>query len=162
VPDTVEGLAELLVSYGMAGPGTVLPCTSEEVEEVRRAQGVERLPAQYTEFLLTMGRRAGELLRGTDFFYPGVVEFARDMREMIVENAAGHLVRPGSVFVGMHQGYQLFWLEPGDPSGPLYWYNEGEETPRRTWPTLLDSLAWHAGWQKQIRERIRNGTTGDT
>jgi hypothetical protein len=78
---------------------------------------------------------------------------AEEMRELVVENNVEHLVRPGSVFVGMHQGYQLYWLEPGDPSGLLYWYQEGEQEPCRTWPTLLDFLVHRLEEQRQIMDR---------
>ena len=63
------------------------------------------------------------------------------------------LIKPNSVLVGMHQGAELYWLEQGDPSGPLYWYQEGADAPREVWPTLLDGLVWNAQNQVRIRER---------
>jgi hypothetical protein len=54
---------------------------------------------------------------------------------------------------GMHQGYELYWLTPGEPSGTVYMYVEEETQPRGTWPTLLDYLVHYAGQQKQTRDR---------
>ena len=51
-------------------------CTDEEIEALRIAQGVERLPALYVEFMRQMGRADGGL--GTffeaDFSYAAVVK----------------------------------------------------------------------------------------
>ena len=151
MPETMTELVDLLVSYELATPATILSCSPDQVEEIRVAQGVDRLLPQYEEFLLTMGRRAGDLLLGTDFFSPFVVELIDEMRELLADNLVEHLVRPGSVLVGMHQGYELYWLEPGDPSGPLYYYTEGKDAPIRDWPTLLDFLVWQAGEQRRLR-----------
>ena len=151
-PETMAGLVEYLFSIGLATPDTIRPCGPEEVDEIRRVQGVP-LPAQYEDFLLTMGRRGGDLLRGTDFFYPGVIKYFDEVREFIDETGISHLIRPNSVLVGMHQGAELYWLEQGDPSGPLYWYQEGAEAPREVWPTLLDGLVWNAQNQVRIREK---------
>lgn len=149
VPETMADLVELLGLYGMATSATIKPCTAKEIEDIRAAQRVARLPAQYEEFLRTMGKRAGELLLGTDFFYPFVVELAGEMRELVSDNGIEHLIRPGSVLVGMHQGYELYWLEPGNPSGRLFHYTEGRDAPIGVWPTLLDFLVAQAEDQKR-------------
>ena len=161
--ETMRDLVDHLLSVGLATPDTIKPCSPAEVEEVRQAQRVDRLPTQYEEFLLTAGRRAGDLLRGTDFFYPAIVRLADEMRELLVENKVTHLMRPGSVIVGMHGGYQLYWVEPGDPSGTTYFYAEGEETPQQSWPTLLDCLVFEANEQIRIREqyKVYNKETGE-
>lgn len=151
--ESMQDLVEHLALTGMASDETVVPCTPDEVDEIRQAQGVEQLPEQYEQFLLTMGRRAGDLLRGTTFFYPGLVELAEEMPQLLEENDATGLAREGSVFVGMHQGYQLYWLEPGDPSGQLCWYEEGEDAIGQSWPSLLDFLVARAEEERRIKEK---------
>ncbi|WAL63062.1 hypothetical protein ORV05_18660 [Amycolatopsis cynarae] len=152
MPETMEELAARLVSLGWATRKTLVGCSPEEVDEVRRVQQVERLPSQYEQFLLTMGKRAGVFLRGSSFFYREIVEIADEVSDFLEESNVTHLMSPGSVFVGMHQGYELYWLEPGQPSGRLNFHLEGEEVIRRSWPTLLDFLAGKVEEEKQIIE----------
>jgi hypothetical protein len=149
---TMDELVEHLISVGLATPDTVVGCSPEEVEEVRQTQGADRLPPQYEQFLRTMGRRAGDLLRGTTFFYPGIVELADEMRELVVENTVTHLVKPGSVLIGMHQGVELYWMEP---SGATYECGEIGPNPTHSWPSLLDCLIHEAETQQRTREEIR-------
>ncbi|TDD36896.1 hypothetical protein E1288_41240 [Saccharopolyspora elongata] len=146
-------MASLLISSNMATPENIVPCTPREVEEVHEATGVEQLPKQYEDFLLTMGRRAGHLLHGTDFFYPSIVELADEMRELLEECGVTHLVQPGSVLLGMHQGGELYWMEPGEPSGAVFLYIENDDSPRRNWPSLRDFLITQTKEEQAIREK---------
>lgn len=148
MPHTMSLLVSTLLDSGIATADTIQGCMPAEVAEVRADQGVERLPAQYEEFLLTAGRQAGDLLRGTDFFYPTVLGLAGDGRELLDENDAGGLLPEGAVVVGMHQGYELYWLAP---SGELSWYKEGATAVHRTWSSLLDFLVDETETQAVVR-----------
>jgi hypothetical protein len=134
---TMAEFAERIVKGGMARPDTIVPCAPEEVEEIRADQGVPELPRQYQEFLLVMGRQAGDFLKGTDFFYPTVLGLGQDGRELLEENHALGLLVLGSVIIGMHQGYELYWIEP---AGRVHWYKEGSQSVYQSWPTLLELL----------------------
>jgi hypothetical protein len=46
-----------------------------------------------------MGRQAGRLLRGTDFFDPSVLGVPNDGRRLLDENHAGHLLPAGALVV---------------------------------------------------------------
>jgi hypothetical protein len=156
-PRSIAEFADYLISLGMATPDTIVGCSAEHISEIRRVQDVD-LPAQYEQFLLAMGQEAGALLVGTDFFYPfftGIPVFVEGACELLAENNAARMVRPGSVFIGLHQGVELYWLEQGDPSGPAHWYQDGAGAPKMSWPTLLDFLVWQADHQHQIRSEIR-------
>ncbi|SDE01148.1 SMI1/KNR4 family protein [Actinokineospora iranica] len=132
----MNDLAGLLVELGLACQDTIVGCTAAEIEQVRADQG-GALPEQYEQFLAVMGRSAGELLRGTDFFYPSILGLPTDGRELLVENDATGLLGDGSTIIGMHQGYELYWL---DSAGTLFWYKEGNKTTHRDWPSLLAFL----------------------
>jgi hypothetical protein len=146
--DTAARLADTLVEYGLATPDTIRPCTPAEVAEVGADHGVPKLPAQYDEFLRVMGRRAGDLLRGTDFFYPDILGLDQDGKDLLQENDASQLLPAGALVIGMHQGYELYWLSA---SGEVSWYKEGQEDVHRTWPTLLTFLASQAEAQLEAR-----------
>lgn len=146
--DTVARLADRLVEYGLASPDTIRPATVAEVAEVTADHGVPKLPAQYDEFLRVMGRQAGDLLRGTDFFYPAVLGLDGDGKDLLAENDASHLMPAGALVIGMHQGYELYWLSA---AGEVSWYKEGDQNVHRTWPTLLTFLSSQAEAQVQAR-----------
>ncbi|MCA1195765.1 hypothetical protein [Saccharopolyspora sp. 6V] len=152
-PDSMAELVADLVDRGLAARDTIEPCYRDEVEEIRAVKGAEHLPAQYEEFLLIMGRRAGELLRGSDFFYPSVVELDGEMRELLEECNASHLAPAGSIYIGMHQGGSLYWMAPGDPSGVVSEYIEFQEKPSRNWPSLLEFLSDAADEQLRTKEK---------
>ncbi|SFP32526.1 hypothetical protein SAMN05421810_102264 [Amycolatopsis arida] len=155
MPDTVDDVVEHLVSLGLAAREDLVPCSATEIEEIRAVQRVPALPGQYVDFLRTMGRSAGRFLRGSDFFYPQLVELVEEARDLLAENDVAHLMLPGSVVVGLHQGYQVYWMEPGEPSGRVHWYDEGEESVTRSWPSLVDFLVAQADEQKRVIDTYR-------
>jgi hypothetical protein len=152
--ETIDDFAEQLISLGLATPDTIVPCSPDEVAEVLEAQHLDQLPEQYERFLLTMGRQAGELLRGTTVFYPAIVELVDEMCELVQDNNVTHLVKAGSVLAGMHQGYQLYWIEPGQPSGPVRMYVEGEKSVHESWPTWLDFLGTELERHQSIARKL--------
>ncbi|MDQ3785685.1 MAG: hypothetical protein M3422_00390 [Actinomycetota bacterium] len=135
----MRDLAASLIETGLAAEESIVGCTPEEVAEFRRVRGVAELPAQYEDFLTVMGRQAGDLLRGTDFFYPVILEVGEWGQEVFDENNMDHVYAPGSLVLGTHQGYIVYWMEPGQPSGPVRRYMETEESTQ-SWPSLLEFL----------------------
>ncbi|GAB3447147.1 SMI1/KNR4 family protein [Actinophytocola sediminis] len=151
--ESMRALADALVEVGLATEGSVLGCTPAQLSEFRQARGIAELPAQYAEFLTVMGREAGELLRGTDFFYPAILNVGEWGQEIVDENGIERLVAPGSLTLGTHQGYVLYWMEPGQPSGPVHRYVEGAEAIAQTWPSLLDFLVAEQARVRQVLGR---------
>jgi hypothetical protein len=141
---TIDDIVKYLAEHGLAGREDLVPCTLEEIEEIRTAQELDRLPPQYESFLRIMGRKAGSLLRGTSIFYPSMVKYLDEMREFPEENEFADLVVPGSVLLGMHQGYVLYWLEPGDLSGATHAREELPDPDAQRWPTFFDFLRHEA------------------
>jgi hypothetical protein len=147
---TMAQFAGTLVKCGLASTDTIRPCTPAEVAEVTVDHGLTNLPAQYDEFLRIMGRQAGDLLRGTDFFYPGILGLDRAGRELLEENRASHLLPPDALVIGMHQGYQLYWMSP---SGEVSFYTEGQQDLVGRWPTLLACLVFYRDAYLEARRR---------
>ena len=111
--------------------------TNNEIREIQADQGVETLPAYYWEFLRRMGRCAGKLLIGTDAFYPALLGMKRDVLELLRENAASQLIDDKAVVIGMHQGYQAYWLETAHEDNPqVYLYQEGCSGFLKNWPSF--------------------------
>ncbi|MEU6642423.1 hypothetical protein ABZ863_07715 [Saccharomonospora sp. NPDC046836] len=138
---TMDQLSQRMIVSGVATSETIIGCTPGEVAELRADHRVERLPEQYEQFLLAMGKQSGRLLRGTDIFYPHNFRLDDDGRELLAENDVLHLLSGGSIIIGMHQGAELYWLEPGEPEWALNWYQEPDRTVHKRWPNLLEFLS---------------------
>lgn len=111
-----------------------------EITEICTDQDLASLPLYYEEFLFRMGRGAGQLLVGTDAFYPSILGAKEDARNLLSENSASHLMRESAVVFAIHQGYQLYWLESLDDDPPVAFYEEGDIELRRRWETFSSFL----------------------
>lgn len=145
----VDQFADHLIACGLASPETLIGCTAAEVDELRASQHLDALPVQYEEFLLRMGKRAGDLLRGTDLRQPMMVELADELAELVGE--LGLVLAPGSAIVANHGGYQLYWTEP---DGTTHLGEEHKDNPTHTWPSLVDCLRWEADRLLEAREYL--------
>jgi hypothetical protein len=111
--------------------------TDGEIREIQADQGLGSLPAYYREFLRRMGRCAGQFLIGTDAFYPALLGIKADVLELLRENAVSHLIGDDAVVIGMHQGYQAYWLETASEDDPaVYLYQEGETGISKKWASF--------------------------
>lgn len=111
--------------------------TDDEIREIQTDQGLESLPVCYQEFLRCMGRCAGHLLIGTDVFYPALLGIKADVLDLLRENAVSNLIGDDAVVIGMHQGYQAYWLETASGDDPaVYLYQEGETGISKKWASF--------------------------
>lgn len=107
--------AMLPKGWGMVG------CSSVEIESMQRQLGVV-LPRTYVRFLEFAGKKAGQLLHGSDFLYDELIDLQEAASELLAENNQPRLQNDAFVFA-MHQGYSfLFFLtsEGDDPAVRRY------------------------------------------
>jgi hypothetical protein len=145
-PDLISFIEETRCGQPVQG------LTDNEMQEIQIDQGLEALPACYREFLRRMGRCAGQLLIGTDAFHPALLGIRADALELLRENGVSHLIGGDAVVIGMHQGYQAYWLETASEDDPaVYLYQEGDTGTRKRWTSfsafLLDQFKQeHPRW----------------
>lgn len=99
-------------------------CSEKDVAKIEEFFKIE-LPAFYKEFLLIMGKSAGQFMRGNSVFYNEIFDLREGSIELLSENDFKEL--PENTFVfWMHQGYQFafFYLDQGE-NPPIYFYYEG-------------------------------------
>ena len=94
-----------------------------------------RLPGEYRDFLSIAGKGAGKLFRGTDIFYPRVLQLQLEAQELLAENDLASLLPKGAVVFCMHQGYELNFFVPTSDDPPVFQFVEGQ-------PEAV--VAWHA------------------
>ena len=83
----MQHLEELLLRRQLASRDDFRGCSFEEVRELESRFTVT-LPAVYKEFLLRMGRGAGAFMKGSDVFYPELLQVRRYAEELLREVGA--------------------------------------------------------------------------
>ncbi len=117
---TIKLLSEILRSRG----NKLSPCNARDIENIEQKLKV-KLPEEYLEFLLTMGRGAGKFMLGSDVFIDELLTLKEGALEIIDENNLPPL--PPNAFVfWMHQGYQFAFFEINEKNQlDIYFFSEG-------------------------------------
>jgi hypothetical protein len=141
----VKSLLDGLVTSGALRPDDLIGCSPEEIEQVRLDQRVSCLPDEYVCFLRLAGRGAGELLRGSDAFYPQLLGIKSDVGALLTDSGAEVALGAESLVIGMHQGYQAFWIPCITATEPeVVMFQEGDPDIRQKWDGIasyLDDMA---------------------
>ena len=102
----------------------LLGCTEKQVNKIEQSFNI-KLPTTYIEFLLTMGKNAGNFMKGSSAFYNEIFDLREGSIELLYEDSFKDL--PDNTFVfWMHQGNQFaFFYLNQDENPPIYFYYEG-------------------------------------
>ncbi len=133
----VRGVPGRLERRGIAAAQDLKGCSEAELAAVRQAAGSFVLPEQYFEFLGLMGREAGRLFRGTDMFFPGLLECHDQAREFAEDDDPG-LTVANRHFFGHHAGYQWYLFQRG--TAEVFMYTEESGPPVAKGEDFLDFL----------------------
>ena len=105
-------------------------------------QQVSRLPSAYISFLKRIGRGAGNLLVGTDAFFPRIIGLKAAAIELFAEDSAPVHLNPDVLVIAMHQGYQVFWFPTVMLDDPMVlMFQEGDRGPLRNWGSFSAYLS---------------------
>lgn len=101
------------------------PCDIYEVKLIEEKYGIA-LPKVYKEFLLAMGKEAGNYMKGSTVFYKDILNIHGWTKELIFENDLPSL--PSDAFpFWMHQGYQAAYFKVTEGENPpVYYFTEGK------------------------------------
>ena len=138
--DAIDLVRQRLISEGVADEAHIIGCSDDEVKQVAAAQAAP-MPRLYQRFLQVMGRGAGDLLVGSDVYFPKVLGLRQSAAELLA--ACGHpfdLPETAVVFL-MHQGYQFMYFESAESEDPpVMRFMEGWRSPRQEYPRFTDFL----------------------
>jgi hypothetical protein len=139
---SVDSVLDRILEEGIARAEDLIGCNPDQIEALRRDQGVARLPDSYARFLSRAGRSAGPVLRGTDAFFPSLIGIKSDARSLLRDaRLLDDQFDSESVVVAMHQGYQVFWLVSVNiPDPPVRMYQEGDANVSATWDSFAHFL----------------------
>lgn len=122
----LEPIKQRLIALNPVNSANFNACNREEISKLEQQVGI-KLPSAYQEFLQIMGKGAGQFLRGSDCFYPELLELQKAAIEILEENNFPQTLPQDAFVFFMHQGYQFsfFRLSEGE-NPPTYSYCEGE------------------------------------
>lgn len=127
-----------LIAEGLAGSGDLVGCSEDEVEQIKRAQQVSRIPALYHDFLRVMGKSPYPLMIGTDWSFDDLLELKGDTREIFEEDGLDPAILDDALVIAVHQGYVVYYIPAAGSASddPAVWtYVEGKQ-PTSPWPTF--------------------------
>lgn len=145
----MESFSRELVESGFATSDTIIGCDADEIAQVlSMAPGGFAVPGEYRAFLECMGRAAGSLFRGTDLFFPRML----DSRLAAVDVSGAGLSLEDRFFFGHHQGYKVYFFEIG--SEGVYCYHEGQSEVVK----LADGFLSFLQGALQVQRKTRDST----
>jgi SMI1 / KNR4 family (SUKH-1) len=122
--ERIARVAAILIRRGVASPYTIRGCSTKEIAEIEAEVG-RKLPLAYREFLMRMGRGAGEFYVGSNLFYPDVLGISEAAHALVAEDEAGLVLPQDAVVFIMHQGYQFVFMRADEGEDPsVYYYME--------------------------------------
>lgn len=148
-----DAVAQRIINAGMATADDIAGCTESEVALVESQAG-RRLPAAYRQFLLTMGRSAGEFYSGTDMFFPDILHLTSQARTLL-EGTQSEFRLPERAFVfSMHQGYQFAYFPMENDDDPaVYHYMEGDSGPEKSADSFSQFILTSLEQYEKVRTR---------
>lgn len=145
-------LKKRLVEAGLATRNQIRGCTSDDVALLERQAG-GRLPQAYRDFLVAVGRGAGDFLRDVDIFYDSIADLNVEAADILNDWEDGQLLLPDRAFVfSMRQGEQfMFFCVDGDDNPPIDFYYEG----RGSFQRIASSIWAVVESELQLAEKLR-------
>ncbi|WP_328661318.1 SMI1/KNR4 family protein [Nocardia salmonicida] len=143
----IETFGRELIASGFATSDSIIGCDSAEIAQVHSVapEGFP-IPDEYQAFLEYMGKKAGTLFRGTDLFFPRML----DAIEAAEDVSGKGLTLDGRFFFGHHQGYKVYFFKRG--SGAVYAYQEGTSEDQKLADGFIEFLRQSWRIQQKTRE----------
>ncbi|MGJ3238825.1 MAG: SMI1/KNR4 family protein [Anaerolineae bacterium] len=121
-------------------------CTTEEIENLMKAQGVSRLPRFYREYLEVMGKQGiMSINAGSDWSYERLLTIKQKWQASLKMNNFDFIIPEKSFIFFQHGGYdyRYFMTDHDNDDAPIYYWEEDDsEQGYRVYPkkTLREYL----------------------
>ncbi len=115
--------------FNLVLPGSIVPCTIEEVEGVEKQFGV-KLPAAYKEYLLWMGRAANRFFIGINCFYEDLEDNRSTAVEILKRDNLWNEFTQDAFFFSMYDQFQFHFFKLSEGDDPrVFHYMENIKEP---------------------------------
>jgi hypothetical protein len=160
----VRSVVAAITDGSTASPGQLCGL-SEDVIRLIESDQPARLAGAYRLFLQLIGGGAGFFLRGSDVYYPKMLDLKEAACDLLSENESPFVLEDSDRVFLMHQGYCFDFLRGSGPDPEVWSYSEGSSAgtvPERTFGRFTDWLRGNAEreipvWARHSAE-IRQGT----
>lgn len=160
---SVAEFRQKLISESLVGEGDFLGCTEAEIQQIMESQNVHELPLYYREFLRVSGKGSGALRIWTIFYYPDILDITMKVDKRLLSQV------PEKAFIFVYKEYKrstqesqsdeiivdkflgYFPLDNRD-NPPVFYIDNLDLEPQRTYPTLLHFLADLYYFEKEIQQ----------
>lgn len=117
-------LKDRITNYGLVTPDYPLRgCSSNEIESVKAAQGINRLPKVYQEFLEELGNEAGTAFSSYFYTYASLSWMKESAKEGLrEENITLALSDDAFIFLDLHGKIYYFFYTDNDSDDPEVYY----------------------------------------
>lgn len=164
----IDLLIKKLIDLKIAKPDEILGCSSMEIVELQKRQGVVFIPEIYQEFLLKMGKGAGNFLQHLECFYPELLHLKDEVKTEILREDRTTFRLPNDAFVFMaNQAYEFFYFQAkgGENDPPVYHYIEGDGSSRnvnpiKQWERLSEYFQWELDNIRQASNLLNSKSIG--
>jgi hypothetical protein len=114
-------LKEKIIRHNLIIPNMPLAgCSDKEIDEVKAAQGVKRLPEVYVQFLKELGNNAGQAFMRHFYSYPSLLWMKKSTLEgLYEEKIALELPDDAFVFMDLDGKYHHFFQTENHDDDPL-------------------------------------------
>lgn len=138
----------------LSKPDEVIGCSQSEIAAIETKFGL-KLPASYKAFLQRMGKCAGWLLEGSDFYYPDLLECRKAAEDLLRDDPAFELSGSDFVFL-QHQGYQFLFFDTAGTADPaVFRFVEGDKQPLKVADSFSDWLATVVTQESKLNEKVK-------
>jgi len=135
----VKEVFSAIVLQGAIAETNLIGCNDDEVSIVEKHFACQ-LPQAYKDFLSIAGKGAGKLFRGTDIFYPRILELQSEAKELLAELELTVLLPHDAKVFCMHQGYELNYFVPTSDDPPVFQFFEGQTDVVIAWKTFSEFI----------------------
>lgn len=135
----VNQILSNLVEEGAISSSSFVGCSASEIAAVEAHFNCD-LPKSYRAFLAVAGRAAGKLFKGTDIFYPRLVQLQCEAIRLFLENGVQQTLPENAKVFCMHQGYEVNYFLPGSDNPAVYQYVEGQNSATKSWESFSEFL----------------------
>lgn len=141
-----EELIRRFIRAGLATPEQLRGCSAADIEQIEATLGLH-LPASYRDFLLIVGRRAGQFYATGHLTYPDLLANRQRAEAMLAEEAAilgeernpFRLPTDAVVFLAWEAHFRFLRTHPPDADPPVFDYLGFDEDPAQ----IADHFSGH-------------------
>lgn len=146
----MQSIAKQIVEAGFTVSRPMIPCTEDDVLELEHRFDV-KLPMAYKNFLLLMGRQAGDFLNDASWRYP-LKSTLPGALSLLADNASTFELPPKAFVFLYRDNFFLFFDTEAGEDPPVSIFTDGSKEPELFFTSFSEWLRLCVKGELAIRE----------